>query len=198
MIGYLRGKLMLKQPPQLVLEVGGVGYEVEAPMSTFYELPDVGSEMTLLTHLSVREDAHSLYGFAAHEERQLFRSLLKVSGVGARMALGILSGISVDGFVRCVQEEDSASLVRVPGVGKKTAERLIVEMRDRIGETVLERSGPVPGREKAASPSGEAFSALVALGYKSPEVARMLKSVDVDGKSTEEIIRSVLQQAAAS
>lgn len=197
MIGYLRGRLALKQPPQLVLEVGGVGYEVEAPMSTFYDLPDVGSELTILTHLSVREDSHNLYGFATHGERQLFRGLLKVSGVGARMALGILSGISVDGFIRCVQEEDSASLVKVPGVGKKTAERLIVEMRDRIGEAVLERGGPAPGQEKAGSPSGEAFSALVALGYKSPEVTRMLKSVDVDGKSTEEIIRSVLQQAAA-
>lgn len=194
MIGYLRGSLALKQPPRLVLEVGGIGYEIEAPMSTFYELPGVGSELTLLTHLSVREDSHNLYGFATHQERHLFRGLLKVSGVGARMALGILSGISVEGFIRCVQEEDSASLVKVPGVGKKTAERLIVEMRDRIGETVLQRSGPALGGEKGSTPSGDAFSALVALGYKSPEVARMLKSVDVDGKSTEEIIRSVLQQ----
>lgn len=197
MIGYLRGRLALKQPPHLVIDVHGVGYEIEAPMSTFYELPEVGKELTLLTHLAVREDSHSLYGFATQEERRLFKSLLKVSGVGARMALGILSGISVDGFIRCVQEDDTVTLTKVPGIGKKTAERLVVEMRDRITETMLDKSVPSPAGISASTPAGDAFSALVALGYKAQEVARMLKSVDTADKSTEDIIRIVLQHAAA-
>ncbi len=197
MIGYLRGKLALKQPPFLVMDVQGVGYEVEAPMSTFYELPEVGRELTLLTHLVVREDSHALYGFATQEERRLFKSLLKVSGVGARMALGILSGISVEGFIRCVREEDTGTLTKVPGVGKKTADRLIVEMRDRIGEAMLDKGTSPPAGIGVSTPAGDAFSALVALGYKAQEVARMLKSVDTADKSTEDIIRSVLQQAAA-
>ncbi|MGB5621555.1 MAG: Holliday junction branch migration protein RuvA [Gammaproteobacteria bacterium] len=195
MIGFLRGKLAAKQPPQLVIDVNGVGYEVEAPMSTFYDLPGIGESLTLLTHLVVREDAQTLYGFATEDERRLFRSLLRISGIGAKMALGILSGISVSGFVRCVQTEDTASLVKVPGIGKKTAERLIVEMRDRIdagaagGKSgALVASGPVAA-------SDEAFGALVALGYKPAEAIRLLKDIDSKGLTTEEIIRRALQAA---
>ena len=132
MIGHLRGRLAAKHPPQLLIDVGGVGYEVEAPMSTFYGLPAVGAEVSLHTHLVVREDAHVLFGFGTERERSLFRELIKVSGVGPRIALGILSGISVDDFHRCVEASDAASLTRVPGIGRKTAERLIVEMRDRL------------------------------------------------------------------
>lgn len=195
MIGFLRGRLADKHPPMLVLDVSGVGYELEAPMSTFYDLPAVGEEITLLTHLLVRDDAHVLYGFASDAERALFRSLLKVSGIGAKMALGILSGISVDGFARCVRTEDTATLVKVPGIGKKTAERLIVEMRDRLGSQQVEGSGAPVGAIHEASASDEAFGALVALGYKPAEVARLLKSVPTEGASTEEIIRLALQGA---
>jgi len=180
-----------------VIDVQGVGYEVEAPMSTFYELPAVGAPLTLLTHLVVREDAHVLYGFATEAERRLFRSLVKVSGVGAKMALAILSGISVEGFVLCVQQQDHASLVKVPGIGKKTAERLLVEMRDRItdGFGVTSFNAAAFGA-KEHDPRGEAFSALVSLGYKPGEVSQMLKAVPDSETRTEEIIRRVLQNLA--
>lgn len=194
MIGFLKGVLLAKHPPSLLLDVGGVGYEVEAPMSTFYALPDVGSRAELYTHLVVREDAHTLFGFASQAERQLFRDLLRVSGIGARMALAILSGSSVEAFARCIQAGDVASLTRIPGIGKKTAERLVVEMRDR-----LERS-PLPtgaaGMPGAASASDEAQDALVALGYKPAEAQRLIRSVSAEGKSTEEVIRAALQAAA--
>src|ERR1700746_2983824 len=132
MIGSLRGRIASKTPPQLTVDVGGLGYELEAPMSTFFHLPPVGSEVSLLTHLIVREDAHVLYGFASEEERRLFRSLIKVSGVGPKIALALLSGISASAFAQCVQSQDVTTLTRIPGVGRKTAERLIVEMRDRL------------------------------------------------------------------
>ena len=146
MIGRLRGELVVKHPPQLMLDVQGVGYELEAPMSTFYQLPALGQQVSLFTHLAIRDDAHVLYGFAREAERALFRSLLKVSGVGAKMALAILSGMSADEFGRCVQQGDSASLVRLPGIGKRTAERLIVEMRGRLdtGAGVSGGAGTVP------------------------------------------------------
>lgn len=195
MIGFLRGRLAAKHPPVLVLDVGGVGYELEAPMSTFYDLPAVGDDVTLLTHLLVREDAHVLYGFGTEAERRLFRNLLRISGIGAKMALAILSGISVEGFRRCVRSEDTATLVKVPGVGKKTAERLIVEMRDRFDkEQVAMATGSV---EVSASGSArdEAFDALVALGYKPAEATRLLKSVSGESATTEEIIRQALQGA---
>ncbi len=164
MIGFLRGRLAVKHPPLLVVDVAGVGYELEAPMSTFYDLPAVGEEVYLLTHLLVRDDAHVLYGFGSEGERRLFRSLLRISGVGAKMALGILSGISVDGFRRCVLAEDSATLVKVPGIGKKTAERLIMEMRDRLdAEQGAGAAGPADS-VTAGSAGGEAYDALVALG----------------------------------
>ena len=193
MIGSLAGLLVHKLPPALLVEVGGVGYELEAPMSTFYSLPPVGQPVRLLTHLVVREDAHILYGFGTTEERQLFRSLLKVSGVGPRIALAILSGSTAEAFAACVHAGDAASLTRIPGVGRKIAERLIVEMRDRLAAAAAEGHGAM-----VASPVGvaaEAFSALVALGYKSAEVTRLLKNV-APGGSTEDLIRSALQGAA--
>ena len=198
MIGHLRGRLAAKHPPQLVVDVGGVGYELEAPMSTFYGLPAVGAEVGLHTHLVVREDAHVLFGFGSERERALFRELIKVSGVGPRIALAILSGVSVDQFHRCIEAEDVASLVRVPGIGRKTAERLVIEMRDRL--KVL--SGPVGGGATgsapgaASSPQSEAFSALVSLGYKPAEVTKLLQKVDPAVTSTEELIRHALRAAA--
>lgn len=196
MIGFLRGRLAHKQPPHLLVDVGGVGYELQAPMSTFYGLPAVGAELMLHTHLVVREDAQELYGFASEAERALFRNLVKVSGVGARIALAVLSGMSVDGFIACVQAEDTASLVKLPGVGKKTAERLIVEMRDRLETVTIGGGSATVAVPPAASGQGEAFSALVALGYRAPDAVRMLRGVDTDGKSTEEIIRLALRGLA--
>lgn len=194
MIGSIRGRLALKQPPRIVIECSGVGYEIETPMSTFLELPPVGAEVFLHTHLQVREDAHSLFGFATAEEKRLFRGLLRISGVGAKMALAILSGMTVSDFYRSVQREDSAMLIKIPGVGRKTAERLIIEMRDRIDQDapVSRIPGGVAGRTDARS---EAFDALVALGYKPQEVKRLLGQLDVDSKSAEDIIRSALRQA---
>ena len=198
MIGFLRGRLAAKQPPQLVVDVGGVGYEVEAPMSTFYGLPSVGAEVQLHTHLVVREDAHVLYGFGTERERSLFRELIKVSGVGPRIALAILSGVTVDEFHRCVETQDAASLVRVPGIGRKTAERLVIEMRDRLKG--LPGRPFVPGAG-VASASGtaqaEAFTALVALGYKPAEVTRLLQKVDPSVSGTEELIRHALRAAGS-
>jgi Holliday junction DNA helicase RuvA len=192
-IGSLRGILAQKSPPQLLLEVGGVGYELEAPMSTFYGLPATGSEVRLLTHLVVREDAQVLYGFATEDERRLFRSLLKVSGVGPKIALGILSGTSVDGFRDCVAANDAAALTKIPGVGRKTAERLLVEMRDRLDG--LSPAIATPDGRPRPGPQGEAFAALVALGYKPAEATRLLEAAAHDGASTEELIRRALQGA---
>lgn len=192
MIGFLRGRIVAKQPPVLLLDVGGIGYEVEAPMSTFYELPETGVEVTLHTHLVVREDAHLLFAFGSESERWLFRQLIKVSGVGARMALTILSGASVEQFARAVQDGDTASLTRLPGIGKKTAERLVVEMRDRLKDATT-TGAPVSLRAAPTSPIDEAFDALVALGYKPPEATRMIKGVESDGLGAEDIIRRALQ-----
>lgn len=197
MIGRLRGIIIEKQPPELVLDVQGVGYEVSAPMSTFFSLPAINDEVTLFTHLVVREDAQLLYGFGTERERLLFRSLLKVNGVGAKLALTILSGSDVDSFARSVQDGDAASLTRLPGVGKKTAERLIVEMRDRLQEVSsamgLEDivSGSTPS---AAGAKNEAVEALMALGYKAAEADKMIRSFDGEGLSTEQMIRQALQR----
>jgi holliday junction DNA helicase RuvA len=193
MIGFVRGKLVVKAPPHLTVDVGGVGYDIEAPMSTFYTLPPVGSDVRLLTHLVVREDAHILYGFGTIEERALFRNLLKVSQVGPKLALAILSGVSVDGFATIVKLADPAALTRIPGVGRKTAERLLVEMRDRVGDLSGAPGALAPDGSKT---EGEAWSALVALGYKPAEVTAMLKPFAGSGGSTEELIRSALQGAA--
>ncbi|MFU8895568.1 MAG: Holliday junction branch migration protein RuvA [Gammaproteobacteria bacterium] len=198
MIGFLHGKLAGKHPPQLLVDVGGVGYELEAPMSTFYQLPETGEPVQILTHLLVREDAHVLYGFATEAERQLFRSLIKISGVGPRIALAILSGISAEGFVRCVQSEDAAALTRIPGVGRKTAERLMVEMRDKLTQagSALAQSMPAGVVGVGGTAADEAFGALVALGYRPPEAQRLLKLVEDKASTTEELIRAALQAAA--
>lgn len=196
MIGRLRGIILEKQAPDIVLDVQGIGYEVAAPMSTFFNLPAIDEEVTLFTHLIVREDAQLLYGFATIRERLLFRSLLKVNGVGAKLALTILSGSDVDDFARSVQEGDAASLTRLPGVGKKTAERLIVEMRDRLKE-VSGAMGLKPVESKAAKLAGakdEAAEALVSLGYKPAEVEKMIRSLDSEGLTTENLIKLALQR----
>ena len=197
MIGRLRGLLAWKQPPYLLIDAHGVGYELEASLTTFQTLPEIGAEVTLLTHLAVREDAHTLYGFASPAERSLFRNLIRVTGIGPRLALLILSGMSVELFGRCVRENDTASLTRLPGIGKKTAERLIIELRDRIGELGLDPTAVVlPGGRAVApaiNPVDDAISALVALGYKLPEASRMVQSLDTDGLTSEAIIRLALQ-----
>jgi len=198
-IGRLRGVLVQKQPPLLLLDVNGVGYEVEAPMGTFYQLPSAGEEVTLHTHLVVREDAQLLYGFASEGERSLFRSLIKVNGVGAKLALTLLSGLSGDEFARSIQGRDVAALTRLPGVGKKTAERLIVEMGDRL-EGLDGAGGALPGQPTGAAaaeddPLRDAVSALVALGYKPAEATRMAGAVEHTGRSSEEIIREALKGA---
>jgi len=194
MIGSLSGVLRLKSPPHLLLEVNDIGYEVEAPMSTFYGLPAVGARTHLLTHLVVREDSHVLYGFATADERTLFRNLLKVSGVGPRIALGILSGVTTAAFAQCVRDQDAAALTRIPGVGRKTAERLIIEMRDRVD---LDGAAAPTAAASASGggPEAEAYSALVALGYKPAEATRLLKAAG-SAESTEELIRRALQSAA--
>ena len=194
MIGSLRGRLTAKQAPQVIIECAGVGYEVETPMSTFLDLPGIGDDLFLHTHLLVSEDAQILYGFASEQERTFFRTLLRISGVGAKMGLAILSSMSVADFQRCVEYEDAASLVKIPGVGKKTAERLIIEMRDKIDKTVVAQ-----GARKVAvaiSPRSEAVDALVALGYKVAEVNKLIGTMDVDGQSAEDIIRQALRRAA--
>lgn len=197
MIGRLHGELLEKHPPRLLLDVHGVGYEVEAPMSTFYQLPDIGSEVTLHTHLVVREDAQALFGFCTKRERLLFRSLIKVSGIGPRVAIAILSGISTDDFVACINNNDSAALTRLPGIGKKTADRLVVEMRDRLadwGEPVAVAGG---AEETAVAGGGDAtqdaVSALIALGYKAPDAGRMVRAVFEEGITSDELIRRALQ-----
>jgi len=198
-IGLLRGVVRSKQPPGLVVEVAGVGYELEAPMSTFYQLPESGSEVELYTHLALREESLSLYGFATEMERRLFRSLIRVSGVGPRLGLTILSGMSAEGFMRSVQDSDTAALARLPGVGKKTAERLVIEMRDRLAEesTVAPAAEPAGAAARPPGAIEEAVSALVALGYKSAEATRMVDRVDADGASAEEIIRLALRGTAS-
>jgi len=197
-IGFLKGRLAVKQPPMLLVDVNGVGYELEAPMSTFYGLPATGDSVSLFTHLVVREDAHILYGFGSEGERRLFRGLLKVSGVGPKIALGILSGASVEDFLRIVEAEDVAMLTRIPGIGRKTAERVIIEMRDSVQKLKLTAPGgahTAAALGAAPSAQSEAFSALIALGYKPPEVTRLLKSADEPGLSTTEIIRRALKSA---
>ncbi len=206
MIGRLTGEVVEKQPPHLLLEVRGVGYELEVPMSTFFRLPESGATVTLHTHLAVREDAHVLYGFYTLEERTLFRALVKVSGVGAKMALGVLSGMAVEEFVAAIHHQDTAALVRLPGVGKKTAERLVVEMRDRLKEwgtpVPAAAAGDLPGAAGAVLPPadavGDAVAALEALGYRPQEALKMVKRLGdaVGGLPSEEIIRRALSGVA--
>lgn len=197
MIGRLHGRLLEKRPPALLLDVGGVGYELEAPMTTFTELPATGDEVSLHVHQIVREDALLLFGFATQRDRDLFRMLLKVNGVGAKIALAILSGMDAAALSRCIYESDIASLSRLPGIGKKTAERLVIEMRDRIDTApgmagvrpVLPGAAPTPTED----PVAEAVNALVALGFKPPDASRRVQSVATEGLACEDIVRRALQ-----
>ena len=192
MIGRLRGILAYKQPPWLVIDVGGVGYELEAPMSTFYDLPDVGREVILFTHHAQREDSVSLYGFLRESERRLFRDVQKVSGIGAKIALAVLSGVAVDEFARQVQTGDVAALTRIPGIGKKTAERMVVELRDRVVDM---GSAPLGSPSLPNDPQSEATIALQQLGYKPAEAVRMAREAVAPGDDAAMIIRKALQAA---
>jgi Holliday junction DNA helicase RuvA len=191
MIGRLRGTLAHKQPPWLLVDVGGVGYELEAPMSTFYDLPETGREVMLFVHHAVKEDSVSLYGFLTESERRVFRDVQKVTGIGAKIALAILSGASVDEFARLVQGGDVTALTRIPGIGKKTAERIVVELRDRAAD--FGGGAAIPGaRSLPLDASAEAGIALAQLGYKPAEIGRMLKEAAA-GDSAEDIIRKALK-----
>lgn len=197
MIGRLTGILLEKQPPLILLDVQGVGYELEASMSTFYHLPECGETVTLHTHMVVREDAQLLYGFYSQSERLMFRNLIKISGVGPKLAITILSGISAEEFSRCIIEGDSKALTRLPGVGKKTAERLVVELKDRLEkEDSIKLPGVAVKTDAQTSPVNDAVSALISLGYKAQQASQMIRALDVEGKSTEEIIRAALQGSA--
>jgi len=191
MIGRLAGTLLEKNPPQILVEAGGVGYEVEVPMSTFYNLPASGERVTLLTHLVVREDAHLLYGFATEPERRAFRQLLKISGVGARTALAVLSGLSVGELIEAVAMQESGRLVRIPGIGTKTAERLLLELKGKLGADAL--SGVAVNREKAAA--SDVMHALLGLGYSDKEAQLAVKQLP-EGLSVSEGIRQALKSLA--
>ncbi len=193
MIGRLKGILVHKQPPWLMVDVHGVGYELEAPMSTIFDLPEVGREVVLFTHYAQKEDSVSLYGFLRESERRLFREVQKVSGIGAKIALAVLSGASVDEFARLVQTGDVAALTRIPGIGKKTAERIIVELRDRATDFATGTSSPMSG--VPADAQSEAVIALQQLGYKPAEAARMARDATTAGDDTATIIRKALQSA---
>ena len=198
MIGVLRGKLVYKAPPFLILDVQGVGYELEAPMTTFYDLPALNEDIKLHTHLVVREDAHSLFGFSTPADRALFRTLIKVSGVGPKLALTILSGQSAEEFHRCIHDNDTLALVRLPGVGKKTAERLVIEMRDRLPDLAESSSANISNSSTIpviGNPKQEAISALCSLGYKPIDASKMVQNINTEGKSCEDIIRLALQWA---
>lgn len=202
MITHLCGTLLEKQPPQLVVDVQGIGYEIDAPMTTFYRLPEIGVAVKLYTHLVIREDAHTLYGFSTRDERTLFRSLIRVNGVGPKVALAILSGMEAPQFVRCITTHDIGALTRIPGIGKKTAERLVVEMQDRLPATlgtVLNSTDNVKLGKNGISQSehqtniADAESALIALGYKPQEAAKAISAISTDGLKSEEIIRQSLK-----
>jgi Holliday junction DNA helicase RuvA len=198
MIGRLRGILISKQPPWLLVEVGGVGYELEAPMSTIYDLPQTGKEVTLLTHYAVKEDSVALYGFLHESERALFRNLQKVSGIGAKISLAVLSGVSTQDFARLVQAGDVVALTKIPGIGKKTAERIIVELRDRLDGLGTHASGLASASSAPLDPAAEATVALQQLGYKPAEVTRLVQKVAAQGDSAETIIRKALRAALGS
>ncbi|MCU0842514.1 MAG: Holliday junction branch migration protein RuvA [Thiobacillaceae bacterium] len=190
MIGRLSGTLLEKHPPQLVVDAHGVGYEVDVPMSTFYNLPAVGERLSLYTHFSVREDAQQLYGFLTAKEREAFRLLIRITGVGPKLALAVLSGLSVDDLAQAVALQESGRLTRIPGVGKKTAERLLLELKGKLAEAL-----PTAGGVAVASVERDALNALLALGYNEKEAVPALKSV-AEGASLEEAIRQALKQLA--
>jgi len=197
MIGFLKGSLVSKSPPHLVLEVRGVGYELEAPMATFYALPEDSSEVLLFTHLVIREDAHLLFGFSDRAQRELFRSLLKISGVGPRVGLAILSTLSTAQFIQCVNQQDTMTLTSVPGIGKKTAERMLLDMRDRIATLQMpDGDGATLDGERIESPQSpieDAVGALVALGYKTADANRAIRAVEENSPGRDDLIRNALQ-----
>jgi holliday junction DNA helicase RuvA len=198
MIGRLRGILVSKQPPWLLVEVGGVGYELEAPMSTIYDLPPTGKEVTLLTHYAVKEDSVALYGFLHESERTLFRNLQKVSGIGAKISLAVLSGVSTQEFARLVHAGDVVALTKIPGIGKKTAERIVVELRDRVDGLGANVPGLSASPNAPLDPAAEATVALQQLGYKPAEVTRLVQKVAAPDDSAETIIRKALRAALGS
>ena len=191
MIGSLIGLIKEKTPSSILLEVNGIGYEIAVPLSTSFQLPNVGESAYLLTHLVVREDQHSLYGFATDEERKLFRALIKISGVGAKLAITILSGTNVNGFIQSVLNEDIDALVHLPGIGKKTAERLIVEMKDKVSEISSDENSLSESNENSAV--AEAINALVNLGYKTKDAKTILDKIESEGLTVEELIRQALK-----
>ncbi|HFD11025.1 MAG TPA: Holliday junction branch migration protein RuvA [Crenotrichaceae bacterium] len=193
MIGFLRGILVNKTAPQVLVDVNGVGYNLLTPMSSFYNLPEIGQEIQLVTHLSIREDAHVLFGFLSEQERDLFRSLIRINGVGPKLALAILSGISIQDFQRCVYENNVTTLVKLPGIGKKTAERLIIEMRDRLPSVVKSNEAGIGNAETTENASSEAINALISLGFKEPDARRMVAKVAKDHLNSEEMIKLALQ-----
>jgi len=205
MIGRIRGSLVYKQPPDILVEVGGVGYELQVPMTTLFQLPELGSEVSLVTHFVVREDAQLLYGFIDERDRSLFRQLIKVSGVGPKLALTILSGMDSTSFARCVQRDDISSLIALPGVGKKTAERLLVEMRDKLKDWLGQAQDPEGQLLQDILPSpvtdivADAEGALIALGYKPQEASRMVAAVnDASVEGSEELIRRALKSMVSA
>jgi Holliday junction DNA helicase RuvA len=197
MIGRLSGTLIAKQPPMLLLDVGGVGYEIEAPMSTFFKLPALGSPVVLQTHLVIREDAHLLFGFGTAAEKALFREVIRITGIGPKLALAILSGIGVEDFWAAVRSAETGRLVKLPGIGKKTAERIVIELRDKAGAGGVGDLAGVGGGGVAvpASPLSEARAALEALGYKPAEAQKLTDAIHKDGMSTDQIIREALKRA---
>ena len=206
MIGQIRGTLIARQAPEILVDVGGIGYEIQVPMTTLYQLPEPGQPVTLLTHFVVREDAQQLFGFAESADRRLFRELIKVSGVGPRLALTLLSGMDAADFARCLQRDDSAALVALPGVGRKTAERLMVEMRDKAGDW-LDDLSPESAAQAGTSKAGahgsdqrvEAEQALVTLGYKLTEAAKLIAAADAAPETpSEELIRLALRIAGGA
>lgn len=204
MIGRIRGKLVYKRPPEILVDVGGVGYELQVPMTTLFRLPEPGADITLVTHHAVREDAQILYGFIEPSDRELFRLLIKVSNVGPKLALAILSGMESDAFVRCVQREEVSTLVALPGVGRKTAERLVMEMRDKLKDWLApgEAPGTPPQAGSAPRPGAlvaDAEGALVTLGYKPAEAAKMVAAVNDDSVAdSEELIRRALKSVVSA
>ena len=192
MIGSLNGLIISKKPSEVLLEVNGIGYEVHVPLSTSFKLPSVDQTVQLLTHLIVREDQHTLYGFITEDERKLFRALIKISGVGPKLALTILSGINVEGFIRSVQMQDVDTLIHLPGIGKKTAERLLVEMKDKVGQM-----GDIAQNDAIESKDlriiKEAHNALTSLGYKSVEARKILDGIDSNGLTVEALLKQALQ-----
>ena len=205
MIGRIQGILVRKEPPMMIVDVSGVGYEIEAPVRVFFELPEIGAEVTIITHMIVREDAQLLCGFNNYQQRDLFRKLLKVSGIGAKSALAVLSTMSTNEFVALIQAQDVNAIVKIPGVGKKTAQRLILEMRDKLDDVSsddIAMSGNTPvaanlGNMPVTAQS-EAFIALQSLGFRPQEVNMLIRQLAKDDMTAEEIIRLCLQHKGAS